>query len=132
MRPGAALAFNAAVVGCAPAHPALEVPDGESHRGGPMVAADIEDPAVVEELGRRYRSEKDFERGQEYFLRLLDHFLFSKDRLTGMTRKQVEDIFGPGMEADRPGRRRWGGGRDSLVIEFEEDRVVWACHIQGY
>ena len=80
-------------------HPALAEPDGKSHRGDKMVAADIKDQRVLNELGRRYKATKrlrvnpdgisgaeDFEKRQEYLLRLLDHYWFSEQRIVGMTR----------------------------------------------
>jgi hypothetical protein len=117
-----------------PDHPALAVPDGESHRGGPWVGADIDDPRVLDELSRRYRTEKDFERDQEYFLRLLDYYLFSRDRLTGKTRVEIERIFGPPMDPDEEDSNRceWKGGRDYLVVDFKDGIAVGAFHIMGY
>ena len=125
---------NSSLATLVPDHPALAVPDGESHRGGPMVGADIDDPRVLDELSRRYRTEKDFERKQEYFLRLLDHYLFSRDRLTGMTRVEIERIFGPPMDSDEEvsNRREWKGGRDYLVVDFKDDIAVQVMHIMGY
>ncbi len=90
-------------------HPALAEPDGRSRRGDKAVAADAGDPRVLAELSRRFRQTKplqltpqgdvrgaeDFERRQEYLLRLLDYYWFSKPRLVGMTRVEVEAIFGP-------------------------------------
>src|SRR5436190_19732934 len=78
-------------------HPALAEPDGKSHRGHQMVAADIKDPRVLKELSRRFREAKalrfvekngkqvvvgaeDFEKRQEYLLRLLDYYWFSKQQ----------------------------------------------------
>ena len=136
------LATTAIAAGCAshdrsapsgPPHPALAIPDGKSHRGGREIAADLEDPAVLAELGRRYRVEKDFERRQEYFLRLLDHFLFSRDRLSGMTRGQVEQVFGPGTpESAAHHRWSWQGGRDRLLLDFHGDLVISAQYAMGY
>jgi hypothetical protein len=114
-------------------HPALAPPDGESRRGGPMVAADVADPQVLDELSRRYRTERDFERKQEYFLRLLDHYLFSRDRLTGMNRAEIERIFGPGTESEeKAGRLAWQGGRDSLLVDFKDGTAAGAAYIMGF
>src|SRR5438874_1807050 len=76
-------------------HPALAEPDGQSHRGDTTVAADIDDPRVLAELVRRFRQTEplrlasrggrtvvrgagDFEKRQEYLLRLLDYYWFGK------------------------------------------------------
>jgi len=116
-----------------PLHAALAIPDGESRRGGPWVGADIDDPRVLEELSRRYRAEEDFERRQEYFLRLLDYYLFSRDRLAGKSRPEIERIFGPGSSDEHHSNRlAWGGGRDSLIVDFENGVAVGAIYIMGY
>lgn len=124
-------------------HPALAEPDGTSHRGDKMVAADIKDERVLDELSRRYKATKrfrinpdgisgadDFERRQEYLLRLLDHYWFSKERLVGMTRAQVENIFGP-LGGD-PARAYISAGRDIMCLRFHEGRLVGACYVMGY
>jgi hypothetical protein len=125
-------------------HPALAEPDGRSHRGDQMVAADVGDPRVLAELSRRFRQTQplqltpqgavrgaeDFERRQEYLLRLLDYYWFSKPRLVGMTRAEVEAIFGPlgrdTKRADIP------AGRDVLHLWFREGRVSGAFYAMGY
>lgn len=125
-------------------HPALAEPDGRSHRGDKMVAADIEDPPIVVELGRRFRQTnplqftpqgrikgaEDFERREEYFLRLLDYYWFSKPRLVGMTRAEVEMIFGPlGGDTEQAGI---SAGRDALYLWFKGGRVSDAFYAMGY
>jgi hypothetical protein len=128
-------------------HPALAEPDGKSHRGDRMVAATIEDPRVLAELSRRFQQTKplqlvrhgkglevrgaeDFERRQEYLLRLLDYYYFSKERLPGMTRAQVEAIFG--RLGSNPDKAEVCGGRDTLVLWFKQGRVDWANYVTGY
>ena len=128
-------------------HPALAEPDGTSHRGGKMVAAEIKDPRVLKELGRRFRETKmlrvvekdgkritegteDFEKRQEYLLRLLDHLWFSKQRIVGMKRTEVEEIFGP--LGDNPDRAFVSGGRDTLCLWFKDGRVSGAYYAMGY
>jgi hypothetical protein len=128
-------------------HPALAEPDGESHRGDKMVAAEVKDPRVLKELSRRFCAAKplrlvekdgrvtvcgaeDFERRQEYLLRLLDHYWFSKRRLVGMTRAEVEQVFGPlGADPERP---EIAGGRDIFCIWFKDGRVSGAFYSMGY
>lgn len=66
-------------------HPALRPPDGKRHRGDPMVAGDIDDIRVLEELSRRFKMTRD----PEYFLRLLDYYLFSKNRLVGLSLLEI-------------------------------------------
>ncbi|MCZ7647193.1 MAG: hypothetical protein M5U26_18380 [Planctomycetota bacterium] len=128
-------------------HPALAEPDGGSGRGGKMVAADIKDPRILKELSRRFRATRpmrieekdgktrvvgaeDFERRQEYLLRLLDYYWFSQERLKGMTRAEVEEIFGPlggnGASASIH------AGRDTFYIAFEDGRVSHAFYAMGY
>jgi hypothetical protein len=117
-----------------------------------MVAADIDDARVLRELSRRFqgtqpmRREKhgqewviagweDFERRQEYFLRLLDYYHFSKDRLTGKTREEVERIFGPGTRvnpAEHPSALKWNAGRDTFIVYFDKDRATGAFYAMGY
>jgi hypothetical protein len=128
-------------------HPALAEPDGESHRGDKMIAAEIKDPRVLIELSRRFREAKplrivekdgkevvvgakDFEKRQEYLLRLLDYYWFSKQRLVGMTRVEVEQIFGP-LGAD-PERVFIFAGRDTFCIRFKDRRVSEAFYSMGY
>jgi hypothetical protein len=124
-------------------HPALIPPDGKSHRGDKRTPP-IADQRVLDELSRRFRATKelsldgkgaeDFEIRQEYFLRLLDHYLFEKNRLKGMTRVQVEAIFGPGSKCfdGTPGRLEWSAGRDSLCIDVKDGRVTQAMYVMGY
>jgi hypothetical protein len=133
------------------AHPALRPPDGQSRRAARTVGDDIQDSRVLAELSRRFLATKeftfvktgdrwelqgsnDFETRQEYFLRLLDYYLFSKDRLTGMTRKRIEGVFGPGCleEGVMNGRLSWDAGRDSLIADIENGRVVDVQYIMGY
>lgn len=128
-------------------HPALAIPDGRSHRGEPMLGADIKDPRVLVELSRRFRETdrfllvkvgdewifrgaEHFEKRQEYLLRLLDHYLFSKQRLTGMTRAEIESIFGPLYWTSD--RASVSAGRDTLTMSFVNDRVVDAIYSMGY
>jgi len=128
-------------------HPALAEPDGRSHRGDRPLAANIDDPRVLAEISRRFRKtaplrftrkrgvtgiegERDFERRQEYFPRLLDHYWFSKQRLLGMSRPAVERIFGP--LGNNPHRAEVRGGRDSLHLTCQRGRVTGAFHVTGY
>jgi hypothetical protein len=128
-------------------HPALEEPDGRSHRGDKMVAADIDDPRILLELSRRFRQTKplqlvqqsdkptvqgfgNFERRQEYLLRLLDYYWFSKPRVLGMTGAQVEGIFGPLESKD--GRDCISGGRDTVYFSFKNGRVSYVFYAMGY
>jgi hypothetical protein len=128
-------------------HRALSEPDGHSHRGDRMVAADVNDPRIVRELSRRYRQTEplhlvqqggettvrgaeDFERRQEYLLRLLDYYWFSKPRLVGMRRTEVEGIFGPFRLSG--GRASISAGRDTLYLWFKEGRVSGAFYAMGY
>src|SRR5262249_25079388 len=128
-------------------HPALAEPDGRSHRGDKMVASEINDPRILLELSRRYRQTQplqlvqqggktivrgaeDFERRQEYFLRLLDYHWLSKPRLIGMTWAEIEGIFGPlGPKAERADI---SAGRDSLCLWFKEGRVINAYYAMGF
>jgi hypothetical protein len=86
------------------------------------------------EGGSELQGGEDFEARQEYFLRLLDHYLFAEDRLTGMTRERVEAIFGPGQPSPdgNPGRLVWNAGRDCLCIDVEDGRVRQAMYLMGY
>jgi hypothetical protein len=128
-------------------HPALLEPDGLSHRGNKMVAAAVQDPRVLTELSRRFRQTRpvrvvqqgeettvlateDFERRQEYLLRLLDYYWFSKPRLVGMTRAEVVGIFGP--LGEDPERAVISAGRDILSLYFKEGRLVSAFYAMGY
>ncbi|MEQ8787507.1 MAG: hypothetical protein RIC55_14480 [Pirellulaceae bacterium] len=114
-------------------HPALAEPDGRSHRGDKMVAAEIEDPRVLKELSRRFRATRkgfeDFELRQEYLLRLLDYYYFSKRRIVGMKRTEVEEIFGP--LGGGPDRAFVSGGRDRFVLWFKDGRVSGAYYAMG-
>jgi hypothetical protein len=124
-------------------HPALAEPDGKSHRGDQMVAADMKDQRVLDELSRRYKATQglrvtpdgisggeDFEKRQEYLLRLLDHYWFSDKRLLGMTRAQVEKIFGP--LGNDPARAYISGGRDTMCFWFHDGRLFGAFYAIGY
>ena len=128
-------------------HPALAEPDGRSHRGDKTVAADISDPRVLAELIRRFhrtkalslveqdgktvvRGAQDFEKRQEYLLRLLDYYWFSKPRLLGMTWAEVDHVFGPlGPAAERA---YISAGRDTLCLWFKNGRVSGAFYAMGY
>jgi hypothetical protein len=107
-------------------HPALAPLDGKFQRTRKMVAADVKDRRVLEELSRLFRQTGD----EEYFLRLLDYYYFEKFRLLGMPRKKVAEIFGPlGSDPDRA----WiSGGRDSLGLGFENGCVTSATYIIGF
>jgi hypothetical protein len=128
-------------------HPALAEPDGQSHRGDRMVAADINDPRVLAELIRRFRQTKplelveqgdnidvrgteDFEKRQEYLLRLLDYYWFSKPRLIGMTWAEVDKIFGPLGPVAKAASI--SAGRDTFYLWFKEGRVSDAYYAMGY
>jgi hypothetical protein len=133
-------------------HPALAAPDGRSHRHGRVLVGDkIDDPRVLAELSRRFRAtqelrfatmgdawklegERDFEIRQEYFLRLLDFYWFSMDRLTGMPRHKIEAIFGPGgLDPSRKsGRLSWSAGRDVLIADIENNRVIGVQYVMGF
>jgi hypothetical protein len=130
-------------------HPALAEPDGRSHRGDKLVADQIADRRVLAELIRRFRQTKplclaerdgqtlllgtnDFERRQEYFLRLLDYFWVSKNRLVGMTRAEVEAIFGPLTYCPVMEGVFLSAGRDSLIIYFADGKVSSAYYAMGY
>jgi hypothetical protein len=128
-------------------HPALAEPDGQSHRGDKMVAADINDPRVLAELSRRFRETKplqlveqggktivrgaeDFEKRQEYLLRLLDYYWFSRPRIVGKTWAEVESIFGP--LGPRTERAQISAGRDTLYLSFKDGRVSDGYYAMGY
>jgi hypothetical protein len=72
----------------------------------------------------------DFERRQEYLLRLLDHYWFSAPRLAGMSRAEVAGIFGP-LGGDL-GRAVVSAGRDTFCLRFEGGRVSGAFYVMGY
>jgi hypothetical protein len=124
-------------------HAAIAEPDGLSHRGDKLVATDINDQRILNELSRRFRATnrlrinlqgvagaEDFEKRQEYLLRLLDYYWFSKQRLMGMTRSEVEGIFGP-LGTD-PTRADISGGRDTFCLWFNEGRLISAFYSMGY
>lgn len=117
-------------------HPALAEPDGKSHRGGEMVAADIDDSRVLSELSRRFRQtsqdrfSEDFEKRQEYLLRLLDYYWFSKPRIIGMTGPAAWRVFGPFVVYE--GEAHISGGRDLFILYFENGRVKGAQYVMGY
>ena len=133
-------------------HPALAEPDGRSGRGGKMVVANIRDPRVLAELSRRFLQTTalgftadgkltgvgDFERRQEYLLRLLDHYYFSDNtRLVGKTPAQVERIFGPGgdrlaAETQASASMSWPAGRDTFIVYFEKGIAKGAFYAMGY
>jgi hypothetical protein len=112
-----------------------------------MVGASIDDQRVLMELSRRFRQTKplqlvkrgdtcevsgaeDFEKRQEYLLRLLDYYWFSKQRVLGMTRSEVEAVFGP-LGAN-PDEAFVSGGRDTFAIWFKKGRVSDAYYAIGY
>ena len=116
-------------------HPALVHPTGQSGRGGPMVATEIDDIRVLKELSRRFRESKtrnsedrlNFEIRQEYLLRLLDYLWFDKQRIIGMSRIEVEQIFG------HLNGSSVSGGRDCFFLDFDErGRVSGAFYAMGY
>ncbi len=117
---------------------ALVPPDSGSHRGGKMVGDKLTNPDDLLALGKLFQQSKDLETRQEYFLRLLDYFWFSKKRLIGMKRAEIEKYFGPGVPDDpqagmgMPLQLKWGGGRDILVIVFEGDVAKQAGYIMGF
>ena len=126
-------------------HPALMEPDGISRRGGKMVADDVRDPRIIAELSRRFRATQamgfvnqqwtgtdDFERRQEYLLRLLDFYHFSANRLAGMSRAKVQEIFGAGDRCPPGNRLSWSAGRDVFVVWFRKGRVAGSYYVMGY
>jgi hypothetical protein len=118
-------------------HPALAKPDGQSGRGGRMVAADVDDPRFLAELSRQFRQAYagNLETEQEYFLRLLDYYVFTKKRLVGMTRAEVDAIFGPLHVDAKDGSPDAGfinGGRDALQVGFVNGRVSGTNYSMGY
>jgi len=130
----------------AEAHGVLLPPDGKSHRGDKMVG-DKATAEELKELSERYKTltmkmanagqvmnaMPYFENQQEYFLRLLDYYLFSKNRLVGMTRREIEDIFGSRQAEDGPRfSLTWRGGRDTLKAVFENGRVKTAMYSMGF
>jgi hypothetical protein len=134
----AALLFTLAFAQGAP-HPALQPPDGQSHRGGKMVGDTLQKWGDVLALGKLYQGAEKFEARQEYLLRLLDYLLFSKDRLTGMKRAEIEAVFGKGksnpVENEKnPNKTRyaWSGGRDCVLVWFDGDVATGADYVMGY
>ena len=122
-----------------PSHPALSPPDGVSHRGGKMVGDSLTKWEDVVAFGKLYQTTKEFEVRQEYFLRLLDYFWFSKRRIIGMKRTDIESVFGKGhpqpiRDSKNPTSTRlaWSGGRDSILIWFENDTATGAFYAMGY
>jgi hypothetical protein len=99
-----------------------------------MVGASIEDSRVLSELSRRFRESGN----HEYFLRLLDYYLFSSNKLRGITREQIEGIFGPGktpqhMKPSEGGSLlTWDVPPDSLTVEIKDGRVAWAFYVMGF
>lgn len=110
-------------------HPALDDSVWRGRVGEMHVAADIQDPRIIAEISRRYR----LQRQEKYFERLVQHYWNDNEqpRLLGMTRAEVENIFGPISES---GTHFWidGGGRDGLQVWFKEGRVTGAYHVMGY
>ena len=90
-------------------------------------------------LGKLYQAAEGFEIRQEYFLRLLDYFWFSQQRVNGMKRVDIETVFGKGRpepirDNKNPTATRlgWSGGRDSILIWFENDKATGAFYVMGY
>jgi hypothetical protein len=77
----------------------------------------------------------DFERRQEAFLVLMNAYFFNADHLTGMSRQEAEGVFGPGTPnvngSKASDRYFWDAGRDVLVMEFRDSRVVFAAFVLG-
>jgi hypothetical protein len=110
-------------------HPALTPPDDPVRpRGGPKVADKIDDARILFELSRRFKATRD----QEYFLRLLDYYGFRGERLVGMTRGQVEGIFGTGPKQFADGQLHVPGGRDIFVVYFKDGHAIGAYYAIGY
>jgi len=82
-----------------PPHPALLPPDGQSHRGDKLVGHTLKGSEDLLALGKLYQDAKRSELRQEYFLRLLDYYWFSEQRLIGMKRSDIEKVFGAGRPA---------------------------------
>jgi hypothetical protein len=115
-------------------HPALSEPDGKSHRFDRTLPK-IDDPRILTELSRRFRDTgtDDFERRQEYLLRLLDYYYFDDpNRLVGKAPMEVERIFGPGERGVIPDTLEWSGGRDTFVVYFKKGRATGAWYAVGY
>src|SRR5204863_9801652 len=100
------------------------------------VTLDINDQRVLDELSRRFKASIGADR-QEYFRRLLDHYL-DKERLKGKTLAEVEGIFGPlGMDPSDPTRAYVSVGLESippiryprylkLCLLFKDGRILHA------
>src|SRR5262245_708881 len=101
---------NATADGSWQNHPALAAPDGQSHRGDKMVAAEISDPRVLAELIRRFhqtkpvrlteqdgktvvREAEDSEKRQKYFLRSDGLVVGWRDRRTGGDFEKRQEYF---------------------------------------
>ena len=122
---------------CASRHPALLPPDGQSHRGDRMIGDTLNKDEVLK-LGKLYQYATGFEERQEYFLRLLDYFWFSERRFIGMTRADIEKVFGsaqfnPAQDNNpKPSRLEWAGGRDRILITFNGDIAANAYYVTGF
>lgn len=128
-----------AAIAFADSPPALQPPDGKSHRGDKMVGDQLTDPKDIAALGKLYREAKDFEIRQEYFLRLLDYFWFSKERLIGMKQTDIEEVFGPGKaekyfhdQTPNITSLLWSGGRDYIQVSFKDGKATGAAYVMGF
>ena len=65
-----------------------------------------------------------------FFLTWLPYY-FEKERLRGMTRQEVEQVFGPLILSDH-GSLYISAGRDSLYFEFQGNRVSSAVYVMGF
>jgi hypothetical protein len=78
---------------------------------------------------------EDFERRQEAFTVLMSAYFFGADRLTGMSRQEAEEVFGPGTPdvngSKSADRYIWDAGRDVLIMEYHRNRVVFAAFVMG-
>jgi hypothetical protein len=78
---------------------------------------------------------EDFERRQEAFTVLMNAYFFGADRLTGMSRQEAEEVFGPGTPdvsgSKSADRYIWDAGRDVLIMEYHRSRVVFAAFVMG-
>ena len=104
-----------------------------------MVGHTLTKPADILALGQLYQRARDLESRQEYFLRLLDYFEFSKPRLVGMKRTDIEAVFGAGKqdrlqddENPKATVLQWRGGRDYLSITFVGEIATKADYVMGY
>jgi hypothetical protein len=109
-----------------------------------MVGNSIKNWDEVLALGKLYRDSKEFEIKQEYFLRLLDYFIFSRDRskgdgFKGMRLEEIETIFGKSHAEPLEGetettstRFGWAGSRDSVLVWFKDGIATGGAYIQGF